>query len=118
MSLGLLPLLLGVLVKVDPYILGWLIGTYPLIVIAFISGMQFQADRSYLIQGISVFLPVICSLLVLFYAHAYMIYMLALMLCLCVDIALYHKKTFSVDYLRLRLVLTLLFMVLLWELNQ
>ena len=31
---------------------------------------------------------------------------------------LYYKKTFSVDYLRLRLVLTLLFMVLLWELNQ
>lgn len=118
MALGLLPLILGLIIKVDAYVLGWLIGTYPLIVVAFISGMQFQLDKNYLTQGVAVFLPVLCSLAILFYANAYIVYIVALILGLCVDARLFYCKRLSIDYMKLRLVLSLLFMVLLWELNQ
>lgn len=118
MGAGLMPLILVCLVSVPKVWVGWLVGTYPLIVIAFIAGMQFQVGSGYIQQFICMLYPVIISMGLLVYGGAFEFFALGLVLGLVVDLMnLFHKKV-RAEYVIWRSVLVLLFVLLLYMIER
>ena len=74
MGLGLVPLLIIWLAPMLKMIVGWGIGTYPLIVIAFIAGMQFQMSSVNWLRVVCSLYPVLVSLGLTLYGGAFEFY--------------------------------------------
>ena len=113
MATGLLPLLGTVFISLPPYLYGWVLGTYPLLVIAFIAGMQFNATKRLLLKMIVMLYPVLVSLLLLQYGNAILCYSIGLVMSLVVDGLLWVEGVCSRHYLAIRGLLVALFILLL-----
>lgn len=117
MATGLLPLLYMTVFQVPKYILGFGIGTYPLIVISFIAGMQYQRTSNTALQIIAMLYPVIFSFLVLVYGDACFYYVYALVFGLLVDYLMFFAKRLDTTYLVVRSFLVLVFSSMLFALS-
>lgn len=114
MGLGLVPLLIIWLVPMLKMIVGWGIGTYPLIVIAFIAGMQFQMSSSNWLRVVCSLYPVLVSLGLTLYGGAFEFFSLGLVFGLLVDLVLLKQSKTSPQYVIVRTGLVLLFVLLLY----
>lgn len=117
MATGLLPLLYMYFFSVPKYILGWGIGTYPLIVISFIAGMQYQRTTNIFVKVIAMVYPVVFSLLILQYGNAHFYYAYALLFGLALDTLLFVSRHVNSLYLVVRTFLVTAFSVLMFSLN-
>ena len=113
MATGLLPLLGAVFISLPPYLYGWVLGTYPLLVIAFIAGMQFNATKRLSVKTIAMLYPVLVSLVLLQYGDAVLYYSIGLVMSLVVDSLLWVEGICSKHYLVIRGLLVALFILLL-----
>ena len=117
MATGILPLLYMYFFSTPKYIIGWGIGTYPLIVVGFIAGMQYQRTNNIVIQWVSMLYPVIFSLSILRYGDAYLYFAYALVFGLVIDTILLFARRVDFTYLLVRTFLVTLFSVLLFSLS-
>ncbi|MEC7030227.1 MAG: hypothetical protein VXW87_00970 [Pseudomonadota bacterium] len=118
MGVGLIPLILVCLMSVPKVWVGWLVGTYPLIVIAFIAGMQFQVGASYMQQFVCMLYPGIISMGLLIYGGAFEFFTLGLVFGLVVDLIHLLQKQVRPEYVIWRSVLVLLFVLLLYMIER
>ena len=114
MGLGLVPLVVIWLVPMVKMIVGWGIGTYPLIVVAFIAGMQFQISSVDWLRTICILYPALVSLGLTIYGGAFEFYSMGLVLGLLVDLVLLMQRKVSPQYVIGRTGLVLLFVLLLY----
>ena len=117
MATGLLPLLYMYFFSTPKYIIGWGIGTYPLIVIGFIAGMQYQRTSNIIIQLVSMLYPVVFSLMILRQGDAHIYYAYALFFGLMVDFILMFARRVDFTYILVRTFLVTVFSVLLFSLS-
>ena len=114
MGLGLIPLAIIWLVPMLKMIVGWGIGTYPLIVVAFVAGMQFQISSVNWLRTVCILYPVLVSLGLTIYGGAFEFYSMGLVLGLLVDLVLLMQRKVSPQYVIGRTGLVLLFVLLLY----
>jgi hypothetical protein len=114
MGLGLIPLVIIWLVPMLKVIVGWGIGTYPLIVIAFVAGMQFQISSANWLRMVCILYPALVSLGLTLYGGAFEFYSMGLVLGLIVDLVLLMQRKVSPQYIFGRTGLVLLFVLLLY----
>ena len=114
MGLGLIPLMLIWLVPTLKMIVGWGVGTYPIIVIAFIAGMQFQLSTASWMRTLVMLYPVLISFGMTIYGGAFEFYTLGLVMGLAIDILLMFYRKVSPYYVIWRTGLVLLFVFLLY----
>ncbi|MCP8352165.1 hypothetical protein [Candidatus Synchoanobacter obligatus] len=115
---GLLPFVLVLAVPVPVHVYGWVIGVYPLIVLAFIAGMQFQLSQSEWLRILAMGYPVVTSLLVLVYGQAFLCFFWGYVYGLLHDGLLYRERSVHSDYCVVRSVLTALLLLFLFYLGE
>ncbi len=113
-GLGVVPLLIIWLFPVLKMIVGWGIGTYPLIVIAFIAGTQYQIASAAWLQTVCLLYPVGVSIGMMLYGGAFEFYSLGLIMGLIVDLLLLYKHKVDVKHVMWRITLVLPIIILLY----
>jgi hypothetical protein len=118
MSFGLLPLAYMLVFSTPKYIVGWGVGTYPLIVVAFVAGMQFQRTSNTWVQILSLVYPLLISYAVLVYGDAPRIYAIGMLVGLGIDGILLLMKKISVGFCVVRIGLTVGFIAMIFTLSH